>query len=177
MAAVIDATVGGANSNSYCTVAEADAFHESRLYSDTWDNATPDQKVRALITATRLLDEHMEWAGSPATVEQNLCWPRVATFDTEGYLYDHINRQIGSDEIPQKLKEATAEFARILLDGDRTGDTTEGISQVQVGSIAVSFSENRPAPRKVIPDAVMEMISLWGEQTTASSCTVALVRV
>ena len=177
MPAEINAEVGSPTANSYSTVAEADAYHEARLDSDTWDNAIPDLKVRALITATRLLDEHMDWDGSPTTSEQNLAWPRVAAFDCEGYLYDHLGRVIESNEIPQKLKDATVEFARLLLDSDRTVDSTEGVSAVQVGTISVSFSETRPAPRKVVPDAVFEMVSQWGSRYNAQSCTVPLVRV
>ena len=176
MAAVIDATIGGENANSYCLLSEANTFHESRINSTTWDSATDDQKIRALVTATRLLDEHMDWEGTPTDEIQRLCWPRLATVDTEGYLYDHLGREIGSDEIPEKLKEAVAEFARLLLETDRTEDSTEGFSSVDVGPIGIGFSQGRPAERKVVPDAVYEMISQWGDRYYARSSTVSLER-
>ena len=177
MAAIINATVGGVSANSYITLAEANAYHESRLNSSTWDVATDDQKNRALITATRLLDEHMTWLGVWTSDEQALAWPRIGEPDDEGYLYDNLGRTIDSNEIPVKLKEATAEFARFLLESDRTADSTEGIASVTVGSIGVSFNQNRPAQRKVIPDAVLEMINQWGEPAYRSSGIVDLMRV
>ena len=176
MPAVIDATPGGDSANSYCSVEEAQEYHDSRLNSTTWDTASPDLQARALITATRLLDEHMEWLGAPTTYEQALCWPRIAALDTEGYLYDHLGREIEIDEIPSKLKQATAEFARFLLEGDRTADQTEGIAGVTVGSVGVQFNQSKPAQRKVIPDAVFEMIGLWGEPVYRNSGMVNLVR-
>ena len=39
MAVVIIADVGGATSNSYVTLAEADTYFEARLHTSVWDNA------------------------------------------------------------------------------------------------------------------------------------------
>jgi hypothetical protein len=53
MAVVIDATVGGANANSYLTLADAQAIIDGFVEDadvTAWASATTDQKNRALFT-------------------------------------------------------------------------------------------------------------------------------
>lgn len=156
MAVVIVATPGASNANSYCTKAEADTYHEGHPYSSTWDAATDDQKNRALVTATRLLDERYQWVSWPTDEAQALQWPRTGVMD---FLY---LSEIDSDAIPAKLKEATAELARQLLASDRTADSqveTQGITSMSAGSVSFSFKDSVTA--KVMPDAVRNMIPSW----------------
>ena len=56
MAATIDATIKGANANSYVTLSEANNYFETVPDSSTWTNKTDDQKNRSLISATRWID-------------------------------------------------------------------------------------------------------------------------
>ena len=52
MAITIDATVGGANANSYLTLADAQALIDGMVENDdvtAWASATTDQKNRALL--------------------------------------------------------------------------------------------------------------------------------
>ena len=59
MAVVIDATVGGANANSYLTLAAAQEIIDGFVQDadvTAWASATTDQKNRALFTATQRLD-------------------------------------------------------------------------------------------------------------------------
>ena len=44
----IDATVNGANADSFITVAEADAYWATNLYPTTWETATTANKEKAL---------------------------------------------------------------------------------------------------------------------------------
>jgi hypothetical protein len=108
MALVLDATVGGAAANSYSTRAEADSYHESRLYSTSWSGATDATKDAALVWATRLHDSSIEWKGAVRTHEQALRWPRYYAFSRDDEL-------IQSDIVPEEVKHATAELARLLI--------------------------------------------------------------
>ena len=56
MAATINATIKSENANSYVTLAEANSYFETVPDSSTWTNKTDDQKNRALISATREID-------------------------------------------------------------------------------------------------------------------------
>src|SRR5690242_1830582 len=99
----LDATVGGASSNSFGTLTEANTFFADRLYTSTWDAAADANKNKALITACFEICQ-LRFFGEKATSTQALPWPRIwvrnedAGFASTGY-YD-------SDEIPERLKQA-----------------------------------------------------------------------
>jgi hypothetical protein len=116
MTLVLDATVGGANSNSFITVERADEIAEyDVLERTTWTLASADDKIRSLVSATRQLDA-LPWVGERATTTQALAWPRT---DAE------INgRTIASDEIPREVEEGTYELALALLREAESGTAT-----------------------------------------------------
>jgi hypothetical protein len=158
---VLDPTIGGVNANTYCTLLEANAYHDAHEYESVWTAAaSDDRRNRALVHATRLLDQHVDWDGTPATFTQRLCWPRWG-------LTDRVGDNIGMNEIPEDLKFATAELARQLLAKDVTADSdieTQGITGVSVGPVSLQFGGKYgmpPAPR-VVPDAVYYMVQQWG---------------
>lgn len=159
MALTLVATVGGANSNSYATVAEGDTYHESRLNASAWTAASSTNKAIALVMATRTLDTMYEWEGAPSyclTTDQALSWPRWAVLNKERDDY------IAVDVLPVQLKNATIELARQLLVADRTieGDIdAQGIKRLKAGSVDIEFSGK--ILLKPIPDAVQNMIPTW----------------
>jgi hypothetical protein len=150
------ATSGAVNANSYITIAEGDTYHTTHLYPEDWTSATDTEKETAVIMATRLLDHMYEWAEYPSTDEQALQWPR------DGIVAFNRRDWVEVDEIPIQLKNATAEFARQLLAGDRSADSaveTQGIKSLSAGSVSLSFKDAVSA--KVIPDAVDHLIPHW----------------
>jgi hypothetical protein len=185
MPVVIDATVGGTSANSYSTLNEADTYHASHTNSSIWDAATTDQKNRALVMATRLLDQHVEWKGYASSDTQALQWPRIyVPIEKKLLLYppghpefNYWGIYLPSDVIPQHLKDATAEFARQLLATDRTVDddvSARGITRIAAGAVDISFKGTiRP---NVVPDAVMAMLWRWGSLKDRAVTNVKLVR-
>jgi hypothetical protein len=129
----LDATIGGATSNSYVTVAQADAYFATRANASGWAG-TNDTKERALITATLRLDPE-PWLGSRATEEQALRWPRFGVNDLDGYSYDE-------DEIPLPLQYATFELALTLLSSDiLVPSGLEGFDEVKLGPLQVKIRQ------------------------------------
>lgn len=102
MSLTLDATVGGAASNTYATLLEAQAYFDSRLPLTGWDDADSQEVLLAM--ATRTLDAmavphrtlkiakdgsqyfyvSRAWTGSPASVAQRLAWPRLGMRDRNG---------------------------------------------------------------------------------------------
>ena len=83
MTAEIVAKVGGAASNSYVTLAEADTYASSQPWEAQWDEFTEDQQTVALYQGVRWL-ETLLWVGircDPSTTDssspQALAWPAV----------------------------------------------------------------------------------------------------
>ena len=179
MAVEIDATPAGAQANSYCTLAEAEAYHETRLHNTAWTAADDATKKKALIWATRLLDEQIEWEGFATHFDtQVLQWPRMALY-YPGYdnVYDMLGRAIGEDEIPQRLKNAQAELALYLISADTTAalqtdsfsfnaqtgdDSASGLVTVNVAFVndltvtspTINTNEDVPATGNVLAGAV-----------------------
>jgi hypothetical protein len=126
----IIATVGGTTSNSYGTLAEAEAYFLNRLDTEDWDDAEQAEQEQALIQATLQLDE-LDYIGQPATDTQALKWPRVDD--------DVFALVWGETEIPPKLKLAEFELALSLLDSEGAG-TTAPVSSLKIGSsVQVSY--------------------------------------
>ena len=126
------ATPGASDANSYLTVAEANAYHASRLFNDVWLNADDATKETALIWATRVLDRE-EWKGYRTEEIQALRWPRTSVYDRDGYY-------IADNVVPKFLKDATAELAFLLATADRSAETgTEGFKKIKVGPIEIEL--------------------------------------
>lgn len=90
------------SSNSYITVAAADIYFDARLHADAWNDADPDNKERAVIQATRVLDTYLVWYETPDKTD-----PDPAIMD------------------------ATCEMALVLLAGDtQVKNDMEGLESV-----------------------------------------------
>ena len=126
---------GASDANSYVSLAEAVAYHESRLFNDAWVNAGNPEKIKALIWATRVLDR-VRFKGFPATSSQALRWPRIDVENIDGELLD-------SESIPTQIANATCELALLLLTSDRTVETgTEGFEEIRVGPISLKMASS-----------------------------------
>jgi hypothetical protein len=141
VAAVIDATLGGASANSYVTLADADAYFETTPDATNWDDKTDDQKNRALISATRWIDA-LSFYGKRCSETQALKWPR------KDYKVDGI--ELACTLIPIGIEVATYELARAFAnDTDAiTGSTgTTGIyDQVELGELKVKYKASSMTP-------------------------------
>lgn len=159
----IVATPKATNANSYATLAEANAYHDTRLHNAEWSSASEADKEKALKMATRALDQLM-WKGVTTTSTQVLKFPRAYLLDIHGNYQD-------SDTIPTQLVEATAELAWLLIVKDSTREsTTKGIKSVGAGPVNVVFDKTDRA--RNIPDSVIDMVGHWIE----SRGTVRLAR-
>ena len=77
MAISLDATVGGANANTYITLNDANSFIEGLVLSDdaaAWDGSSNDNKNRALFTAAQRIDRE-KFLGARVSDTQALEWP------------------------------------------------------------------------------------------------------
>ena len=106
MTVTVTATAGSASANSYLSVAGGDALANLALGTLAWSTASSDDKGRALITATRHLDE-LEWAGYRAGSTQALAWPR------SGIVLDGVS--LSSTTIPEQVEQACFDLAEALL--------------------------------------------------------------
>ena len=173
---IVETGTGLSNANSYATVAEGDAYHEAHLYASAWTGAVLSTKTAALVWATRLLDEQVQWYGYRATVAQALSWPRGGVPEKEANadaayaaLYGYV---IASTVIPTWLKYAVCEYARQLIEVNRTTDVdTVGYSQITVGPISLTI--DKADKKNIVPDSVMSLVSPYGDVQQAGGIAFA----
>jgi hypothetical protein len=147
------ATAKSTTANSYCTLAEADQYQDDRpAVSTTWADASENNKIRALLWATKLMESLFTWTAYATTTTQALGWPRTG-------LLERIDVVLDSDTVPSEVKDAEAEFARQLLVANRGQDNeieAQGITSIKAGAVFLQFKSAQY--NKVVPDVVAMMI-------------------
>jgi hypothetical protein len=159
MAITIDATVGGANANSYQTLADAQSIVDGMVQDadvTAWAAATTDAKNRALYTATQRLDRE-RFIGARSTDTQALQWPRTGVRKPDTYINTYavgfpfrITTDYYTDtEIPDQIKKAQAMLAVYLNNNvDGLGLTgLEDFKNVKVGSLDVTPAQSMGADK------------------------------
>jgi hypothetical protein len=151
---IVETGAGLANANSYASLGDADAYHQAHLHADDWLAATVETKSAALVWASRLLDEAVDWHGVKAVTLSGLRWPRAGVADRDGV-------PLQSNAIPPALRHATAEFARHLIANDRTTEPAEkGVRSIAAGGIAIALDPgDRPG---LLPASVRRLIAPLG---------------
>lgn len=156
----LDATVGGVSANSYIDEAAAEIYFETVINSDAWDNATSPNREAALITASRLLDQNVNYFGYIAEDTQAMRWPRTLTYNQDGVEYlDTI--------IPEKLKNIVCDLALSILENGGYTASTNQFKQMNIGSLLFKYKD--PAGDGPFPPNVLEAIKLFGDYIGAST--------
>jgi len=150
MAVTIDATPGGANANSYLTLADATAIIDGFVETDAvqgWNAGQTDGKNRALFTAAQRLDRE-RFLGARTTDTQALQWPRTGVRKPDTYVNTYavgfpfrVTTDYFTDtEIPQQIKYAQAYLAAYLHQNHDALELSglEDYKNVKIGSLDVT---------------------------------------
>lgn len=150
MAPILVATLAGATSNSYITVADATIYFDNRLDVTDWTAATADNKAASLITATSWLDT-LDFYGDRSSTTQALKWPRTDV-TCDGIEAD-------ATFIPREIKDAACEAALALL---RNPTMLRGVvtapgsyEEVELGELRVKYrGQSEVQSMQTITDAL-----------------------
>jgi len=138
-------TVAASNANTYATLAEAETYFGDRLHVSEWTGASTAQKNTALLMAARRIDQS-EFEGVRYKVDQSMAWPRLGTFDDDGF-------SIAVSVVPQRVKWAQMEEALGVLrsseDPDKRDDLA-GIQRVKVDVIEVEATTGGKSARTAL---------------------------
>ena len=142
MALIVEDGTGKTNSESYCSVAEATAYHGSRNQGDDWDAIDDKDAALRLATDYMLQIYRGKWAGSRVTSTQSLDWPRydVELFDAPSG-YGAFPAVVPFNVVPAEVKKACAELALKTGNGTLLVDTGREVLSESVGSISVTYSQ------------------------------------
>ena len=125
--------------DTYTTIAEADTYWGHRNNS-TWANATDANKKKALREATQYLDGHYTFIGCVSSYEQALAFPRT---DLEILYGNRRGVVYNSTDIPQPIKDATAQLAINALSGELRPPLARGgqIKREKVDVLEVEYAD------------------------------------
>lgn len=144
----LDTSIGGAASDSYATLVEANAYHTARGFNTEWGAASDPNKELALKWAARQMDAHFSFRGVRYQKAQARAWPRIGATDDDGWDFT-------TAEIPKCVKDAQAELAFRLIKEDWTeGQGPMRDEGVSLGSLKTTKEEHDP-----MPDAVKRLLS------------------
>ena len=118
--------------NSYVTVAEADAYFQERLDSAAWLDADVERKTQALITATSLLD-NLSWTGAAVSESQPLAFPRYGS-----YFDPRLGIEITLGEAPKRVTTSVMELALHLLTNEAVSDSTDSVQSLSLGPLTLT---------------------------------------
>lgn len=166
MPVAIDATAGGANANSYLTLADAQSMIDGMVQNadvTAWGNATTDAKNRALVSATQRLDRE-RFLGARTDDTQALQWPRSGVRKPDTYINTYAigfpfritEDYFDDEEIPDQVKRAQVELA-VYLNNNTDGIGLNGLEDyksVSIGSISVTTNTSGAAGADKIPPMV-----------------------
>lgn len=153
-----------AGANSYASLAQGDAYHEGRLHSSAWTGADNATKETALVMASRLLDGNVQWLGHRMTITQQLGWPRCGV-EWEGH-------EIPSDTVPQPVRNATIELARLLITTDlQAQQASDNIKSLGLGNGALEIEFKDDSETERVPVAIGELLLGLGGVTSKRGIT------
>jgi hypothetical protein len=122
----------------YATTIEGDAYFAGKLHMSAWDEATEDQRNRALIEASTRIDQ-LKFRGSKTSEAQALAWPRVImSADEETIINDGTT-------VPARVKNAACEIAYALLDGVEPDLEYENLAVSSEGYSSARSTYTRPS--------------------------------
>lgn len=136
--------------NSYGTVAEADAYLADKLDIAAWSVALPEDKEKALVTATRILDS-ITWRGYAISISQPLAFPRVGD-----YFDPRLGQAVVFDAIatPSRIINACFELAYHLLNNDGLLDSSGSVKSLSIGQLNISGISQASLLPKVVKDLI-----------------------
>ena len=134
--------------DTLCELDRADSYNAAHPFGAAWSLHAGGHRENLLRLATMLETQLVRWCGSPTDKDQALPFPRKGLRTRNGAAVD-------STTVPELAQDATAELARRLGDADTTpNQVVKDLDILRAGD--TSFGGG--ALRKVIPDAVMDMI-------------------
>lgn len=171
---VVEDGTGLEDANSYATLEEADALHADEVHSAAWAATAEDSRKKALVTATRMLDQFVEWNGYKKTEDQALQWPRTDCPDPDRAGGREF---MPDDEVPKFLVRAVCFYAlAVLSQNPEVQPSGQGLSDFELtGVMSVSFDlSTRP---EMVPEWVQLELLRYGRPASTRSGTVKLLRV
>lgn len=159
------------NANAYVSVDEADAYFTDRNQT-IWSDKTQQEKELAIANSTLFIDSQFNWKGYVVDNDQSLSWPR-------SYVTDHNKREIDSNIIPQRLKDAVCLLALEFVQGvnpfSSNTEKNDTIKKTKVGPIEIEFFD-KDIVKNPIPEEVKALLKGLHKSNNFKNSSVEITR-
>lgn len=164
---------------TYASLDEASDYFQWATPSEAWDDASPTERAKALVTATRAIDR-LNFAGLRTSDWSRLVNTRtpIRILDPAPVGQDLEFPRNGETTIPQPIKDATCEIAYALLDGVDPEMESQSLEVSSQNFSAVSTSYDTTSRSMAIRNGIVSRTA-WGliYPYLASPYEINLVRV
>lgn len=141
MALIVENGMAKTDANSYCSVAQADAYHGARGNS-AWLDLDLADKETYLVRATDYLVQayRLRWKGWRTSQIQSLDWPRSGVIQQDRALV----YTVPLDTVPNEVVAATCELALKAATRELAPDLERGVASESVGPISTTYDRASP---------------------------------
>lgn len=148
MAFTVEDGTGVAGANAYASVSDVQAYFDDRGVEGFWGDT--NQKQFSIIKASDFIDKRFakRFIGRKSTGAQGLAWPRLNAVDKDLIEY--------TDQVPECIVHATAEYALRALQAELVADPPTGIPVPASGPLI--------SQRNRVEGAVEQELK-WGDTT------------
>lgn len=150
MALETETGTGSATAESFCSVADADAYHAARGVT-LWATLSTTEKEQALRRGTDYMSQtyRLRWTGYRKNDTQALDWPRydaVKPDSTVGRFMAYFADNI----VPTEVRNACAELAFRAASGELAADVGQAVTERTVGPITTKFAPGSVAVKRYV---------------------------
>lgn len=150
--------------NTYITLEDAELYFETRLNAELWENATDDDKSKALIMATKKINK-MNFIGVKKVITQTLEFPRLyEQKNTDNFPYNYLSIA----DYPEEIEDAVCEEALAILSfGSSTHQQNKqfGIKSISMGTESVTYDDSAVSSRALLSAEAKNMLSKWTKKS------------
>lgn len=160
MALIVETGTGDTAADSFCSVADATAYHAA-MGNTAWAALASDTVREQLLRRATVFMEGLyrdRYAGFRKSTTQALCWPRslVPMKDAPISVSGHFFSYYDNSSVPVAVKNACAELALRAATNDLLADQKRAKLSVNVGGIATTY--DRFSPQTVQYKAIDAML-------------------
>jgi hypothetical protein len=139
------------NTDTYGTVAEADAYFLAGYGYTKWDGLDEPTKEQLLRSAVQHEDLLCDWYGNKSDSDQLLEFPR-----------NYVTNEVDADPTPQAIKNAQFEIAYAIIDtGSTTTDGGDPLTELKAGSVTMKFNATSTS-NPIVNSLTLQLLEPYG---------------
>lgn len=143
MSLIVETGQGGADSESYISVAACLAYH-AKMGNDQWATITTTQQEQALRRATTYMQIYRpRWKGVRTSQTQALDWPRYSV-QLPDVGYGSVAAYVPWTVVPIEVQNACAELALRASAGPLAPDLKRTVKEKTIGPITTVYADGAP---------------------------------